>query len=196
MPHMGDMDPEAFRVEAHRVVDWLADYFARPERYPVLSRARPGEVRERAADPCPESGEPFGRIFTDFEQIIVPGLTHWHHPGFFAYFAISASGPGVLAEMLAAGLNVQAMLWRTSPAATELEEVALGWLRELMGLPHIVRRRHLRHGVDLHAARARRGARGGGAAASATHGLAGGRDPPAARLLLRAHALVHRQGGA
>ena len=135
MPHMGDMDPEAFRVEAHRVVDWLADYFARPERYPVLSRARPGEVRNALPDHAPESGEPFGHIFTDFEQIIVPGVTHWHHPGFFAYFATSASGPGVLAEMLAAGLNVQAMLWRTSPAATELEEVALGWLRELIGLP-------------------------------------------------------------
>jgi aromatic-L-amino-acid/L-tryptophan decarboxylase len=135
MPHMGDMDPEAFRVEAHRVVDWLADYFARPERYPVLSRARPGEVRNALPDHAPESGEPFGRIFTDFEQIIVPGVTHWHHPGFFAYFGTSASGPGVLAEMLTAGLNVQAMLWRTSPAATELEEVALGWLRELIGLP-------------------------------------------------------------
>jgi aromatic-L-amino-acid/L-tryptophan decarboxylase len=135
MPHTGDMNPEAFRREAHRVVDWLADYFANPERYPVLSRAQPGDVRNALPGHAPESGEPFERIFTDFEQIIVPGLTHWHHPGFFAYFGTSASGPGVLAEMLAAGLNVQAMLWRTSPAATELEEVALGWLRDLIGLP-------------------------------------------------------------
>ena len=115
---------QAFRLEAHRVVDWLADYFANPERTPVLSRARPGEVRNALPGHAPEAGEPFRRIFADFEQIIVPGLTHWHHPGFFAYFGTSASGPGVLAEMLAAGLNVQAMLWRTSPAATELEEVA------------------------------------------------------------------------
>ena len=135
MTQTGDMDPEAFRREAHRVVDWLADYFAHPERYPVLSRARPGEVRDALPARAPESGEPFDRIFADFEQIVVPGLTHWNHPGFFAYFAITASGPGVLAEMLSAGLNVQAMLWRTSPAATELEEVALGWLRELIGLP-------------------------------------------------------------
>jgi aromatic-L-amino-acid/L-tryptophan decarboxylase len=135
MPFAGDMDPEAFRVEAHRVVDWLADYFANPERYPVLSRAKPGEVRNALPGHAPASGEPFDRILTDFEQVIVPGITHWHHPGFFAYFGTSASGPGVLAEMLAAGLNVQAMLWRTSPAATELEEVALGWLRELIGLP-------------------------------------------------------------
>ena len=131
----GDMDPEAFRREAHRVVDWLADYLAHPEQYPVLSRVRPGEVRDALPGHAPETGEPFDRIFADFEGIVVPGLTHWNHPGFFAYFAITASGPGVLAEMLSAGLNVQAMLWRTSPAATELEEVALGWLRELMGLP-------------------------------------------------------------
>jgi aromatic-L-amino-acid/L-tryptophan decarboxylase len=135
MASAGDMDPEAFRREAHRVVDWLADYLAHPEQYPVLSRVRPGEVREALPAHAPESGEPFDRIFADFEEIVVPGLTHWNHPGFFAYFAITASGPGVLAEMLSAGLNVQAMLWRTSPAATELEEVALGWLRELMRLP-------------------------------------------------------------
>jgi aromatic-L-amino-acid decarboxylase len=129
------MDPAEFRREAHRVVDWLADYLEHPERYPVLSRVAPGEIRSRLPAHPPEQGEPFDRIFEDFEQVVVPGLTHWNHPGFFAYFAITASGPGVLAEMLAAGLNVQAMLWRTSPSATELEEVALGWLRELIGLP-------------------------------------------------------------
>ena len=132
---LGDMDPEAFRREGHRIVDWLADYLAAPDRYPVLSRAAPGEVTAALPSHAPEHGEPFDQIFADFERVIVPGLTHWNHPGFFAYFAISGSGPGILAEMLSAGLNVQAMLWRTSPAATELEEVALGWLRELMGLP-------------------------------------------------------------
>jgi aromatic-L-amino-acid/L-tryptophan decarboxylase len=135
MAYTGDMDPESFRREAHRVADWLAEYFAHPEQYPVLSRARPGEVRDALPGHAPETGEPFEHIFTDFEEIVVPGVTHWNHPGFFAYFSITASGPGVLAEMLSAGLNVQAMLWRTSPAATELEEVALGWLRDLMGLP-------------------------------------------------------------
>jgi aromatic-L-amino-acid decarboxylase len=135
MAHAGDMDPEAFRREAHRVVDWIADYLARPERYPVLARVEPGDVRGSLPAHAPEQGETFDRIFADFERVIVPGLTHWNHPGFFAYFATTASGPGILAEMLSAGLNVQAMLWRTSPAATELEEVALGWLRELIGLP-------------------------------------------------------------
>jgi aromatic-L-amino-acid decarboxylase len=129
------MDPGEFRREAHRVVDWIADYLEHPERHPVLARVAPGEIRSRLPAHPPEGGEPFDRIFDDFEQVIVPGLTHWNHPGFFAYFAITASGPGVLAEMLSAGLNVQAMLWRTSPSATELEEVALGWLRELLGLP-------------------------------------------------------------
>ena len=131
----GDMDPEAFRREAHRIADWIADYFAAPERYPVLSRVRPGDIRDALPGAAPEQGEPFDRIFGDFERILLPGITHWNHPGFFAYFAISGSAPGVLAEFLSAALNVQAMLWRTSPAATELEEVTLGWLRRLIGLP-------------------------------------------------------------
>lgn len=135
-PPRGDMDPEAFRREGHRIVDWLADYFAHPERFPVLSQAQPGDLVRALPARAPQAGEPFDAIIRDFSEQIVPGITHWNHPGFFAYFAISGSAPGVLAEMLSAGLNVQAMLWRTSPAATELEEIALGWLRELMHLPH------------------------------------------------------------
>ncbi|HEU4927790.1 MAG TPA: pyridoxal-dependent decarboxylase [Vicinamibacterales bacterium] len=130
-----DMDPEAFRKEAHRIADWIADYFAAPDRYPVLSRVRPGEIRSALPSSAPEHGESFDAILSDFERVIIPGITHWNHPGFFAYFAISGSGPGVLAEFLSAALNVQAMLWRTSPAATELEEVTLAWLRQLIGLP-------------------------------------------------------------
>lgn len=130
-----DMDPEAFRKEAHRIADWIADYFAAPERYPVLSRVRPGDIRRALPPSAPEYGESFDAIFSDFERIVLPGITHWNHPGFFAYFAISGSAPGVLAEFLSAALNVQAMLWRTSPAATELEEVSLAWLRQLIGLP-------------------------------------------------------------
>src|SRR6188474_2591244 len=87
MSRIGDMDPEAFRREAHRVVDWLADYLAHPDTYPVLSRVQPGDVRDALPTRAPESGEPFDLIFADFEHIIVPGLTHWNHPGFFAYFA-------------------------------------------------------------------------------------------------------------
>jgi aromatic-L-amino-acid decarboxylase len=132
---LGDMDPEAFRREARRLADWIADYLADPGRYPVLSRVRPDEIRSALPSTAPESGEPFDAILQDFERILLPGITHWNHPGFFAYFAISASGPGILGEFLSAALNVQAMLWRTSPAATELEDVALGWLRKLIGLP-------------------------------------------------------------
>ena len=124
-----------FRRQAHRVADWIADYLENPERFPVLSRARPGEIRGALPASAPERGENFDAIFADFERIILPGLTHWNHPGFFAYFAITSSAPGILAEFLSAALNQQAMLWRTSPAATELEEVALNWLRQLIGLP-------------------------------------------------------------
>jgi aromatic-L-amino-acid decarboxylase len=134
-PTFGDMDPEEFRREAHRVADWIADYLAGSGRYPVLSRVRPGEIAAALPAQAPADGESFDAVFADFERVLMPGITHWNHPGFFAYFAITGSAPGILAEFLSAGLNVQAMLWRTSPAATELEEVALGWLRKLLGLP-------------------------------------------------------------
>jgi aromatic-L-amino-acid/L-tryptophan decarboxylase len=129
------VDPSEFRKHGHTLVDWIADYLANNERYPVLPRVAPGQVRASLPPAAPERGESFEQIFADFERVIVPALTHWNHPGFFAYFAITASEPGILAEFLAAALNQQAMLWRTSPAATELEEVALAWLRQLMGLP-------------------------------------------------------------
>jgi aromatic-L-amino-acid decarboxylase len=131
----GDMDPDDFRRDAHRLVDWIADYLAHSERYPVLSRVRPGQIASALPRDAPADGESFDTIFADFERILLPGITHWNHPGFFAYFAITGSAPGVLAEMLSAALNVQAMLWRTSPAATELEDVTLAWLRKLLGLP-------------------------------------------------------------
>jgi aromatic-L-amino-acid decarboxylase len=132
---LGDMDAEAFRRHGHALVDWIAGYLNDTERYPILSRNAPGAVRDALPPAPPEKGVPFDAIFRDFERVILPGITHWNHPGFFAYFAISGGAAGVLAEFLSAALNVQAMLWRTSPAATELEEVTLGWLRQLLGLP-------------------------------------------------------------
>ena len=131
----GDMDPQDFRREAHRLVDWVADYFSSVELYPVLSRVQPGDIQAALPPEPPERGESFDQILSDFERVLLPGVTHWNHPGFFAYFAITGSGPGVLADLLSSALNVQAMLWRTSPAATELEEVSLAWLRQLLGLP-------------------------------------------------------------
>jgi len=131
----GDMDPEAFRREAHRVSDWIADYLADSRRYPVLSQIAPGDIVRVLPESAPLAGESFDAIFADFERIIMPGITHWNHPGFFAYFSITGSAPGILAEFLSAALNVQAMLWRTSPAATELEQVTLAWLRKLVHLP-------------------------------------------------------------
>ena len=129
------MDAADFRRHGHVLVDWIATYLSETERYPVLSRVEPGAIRDALPHEPPADGTSFDEIFADFERVLLPGITHWNHPGFFAYFAISGSAAGVLAEFLTAALNIQAMLWRTSPTATELEEVALGWLRQLLGLP-------------------------------------------------------------
>jgi aromatic-L-amino-acid/L-tryptophan decarboxylase len=129
------MDGETFRRHGHELVDWIAKYLEHPEQYPVLARVKPGDVTSALPLHAPENPESFDAIMADFERVLVPGLTHWNHPGFLAYFATTATPPGVLAEFLSAALNQQAMVWRTSPAATELEAVALGWLRRLIGLP-------------------------------------------------------------
>ena len=131
------MDAATFRRNGHQLVDWIAEYLEHSDKYPVLARVKPGEIAAALPAAAPEDGEPFEAIMADFERVLVPGLTHWNHPGFFAYFAITGSAPGVLAEFLSAALNQQAMLWRTSPAATELESVTLGWLRQLIGLPEV-----------------------------------------------------------
>jgi aromatic-L-amino-acid/L-tryptophan decarboxylase len=135
VPEQGDIPGEDFRRAGHDLIDWIADYFEHPELYPVLSRSRPGEISRALPASPPDAPEPLQRIIDDFEHTILPGVTHWNHPGFFAYFAVTGSAPGVLGELLAAALNVNAMLWRTSPAATELEEVTLDWLRRLLALP-------------------------------------------------------------
>ena len=129
------MKSDDFRRHGHALVDWIAEYLEHSDKYPVLARVKPGEIASALPTEAPETPEPFERVMADFERVLVPGLTHWNHPGFFAYFAITGSAPGVLADFLSAALNQQAMLWRTSPAATELESVTLGWLRQLIGLP-------------------------------------------------------------
>jgi len=129
------IETDEFRAALERASEWVAGYLEDPGRYPVLAQVRPGEVRSRLPLSAPEEGEPLGAILDDFERIVMPGITHWNHPRFFAYFGISSSAPGILAELLIATLNVNAMLWRTSPAATEVEEVATDWLRQAIGLP-------------------------------------------------------------
>ncbi len=136
---LGDMDPEVFRRHGHQLVDWLAEYLADPERYPVLSRVAPGAIKHELPSSPPAEPEEMSQILADFERTIMPGITHWNHPAFFAYFSITGSGPGILGELLAAGLNVNGMLWKTSPAATELEELTLDWLRQMLGLPAALR---------------------------------------------------------
>lgn len=129
-----DMSRQEFEQAAGRLVAWVADYLQNSQKYPVLHRTQPGAILEALGPDCPEEGTPMQRLLDEFEQTLVPGLTHWNHPRFFAYFSISASAPGVLADFLAAALNQQAMLWRTSPASTETEQATLNWLRQLMGL--------------------------------------------------------------
>jgi len=128
-------DVERFRHEARAVVDWIADYWQSVGEHPVQSRVEPGWVRSQLPLHAPEHPEALEAVLADIDRVIMPGLTHWQHPGFFAYFPASASGPSILGELLSAGLGVQGMLWSTSPACTELETHVLDWLRELLGLP-------------------------------------------------------------
>jgi aromatic-L-amino-acid decarboxylase len=132
---VGDMDTTTFRAAAHRVVDLMADYLAGIEAHPVLPPIAPGHVREQLPAGPPEAPEPLASILADYQAIIEPNMTNWQHPGFLAYFPSTASAPGILAEMLVATLVGNAMLWRTSPAATELEQVTVAWLRDGLGLP-------------------------------------------------------------
>jgi aromatic-L-amino-acid decarboxylase len=129
------MDPEAFRAAAHHVVDLMADYIDTVERRPVFPSIRPGSVASRLPAAPPDDPEPLDAILDDYLAVIEPNATHWQHPGFFAYFASTASGPGILGEMLVAALGQNPMLWRTSPSGTELEQVVVDWLRQALGLP-------------------------------------------------------------
>jgi aromatic-L-amino-acid decarboxylase len=129
------MTPEDFRRHGHEVVNWIADYYARIESFPVLARVEPGQIRASLPEHPPAKGEGFDAILGDVEKLILPGVTHWQSPNFFAYFPCNASGPGILGDLLSSGLGVQGMLWATSPACTELETLVLDWLVEMLDLP-------------------------------------------------------------
>lgn len=133
-PHM---TPSQFREYGRMVVDWIADYYENIEQYPVLSQVQPGEIRAGLPAAPPEQGEPFPDILADVEKLILPGITHWQSPNFFAFFPANASFPAILGDLLSSGLGVQGMLWATSPACTELEMHVLDWLVDMLGLPEI-----------------------------------------------------------
>ena len=129
------MTPDEFRLYGRQVVDWIADYWERVESLPVGAQVKPGEISASLPARAPEVGEPFPAVLADLDSVLLPGVTHWQHPGFFAYFPANASGPAVLGDLLSSGLGVQGMLWATSPAATELETVVMDWLAGLLDLP-------------------------------------------------------------
>lgn len=129
------MTAEEFRRHGHALIDWLADYYDNVEQYPVLSQVEPGSVRAQLPDVAPEQPEPFENVLADLDTIVMPGVTHWQNPSWFAYFPANVSPPSVLAELASAGLGVQGMLWSTSPACTEIETQIMDWIVDLMGLP-------------------------------------------------------------
>lgn len=129
------MTPEELRRQGHAVVDWIADYYSRVEELPVLSQAKPGELRGLLPPGAPTHGEPFEQVLAEIDRLILPGITHWQSPNFFGYFPANTSGPAILGDLLSAGLGVQGMLWSTSPACTELETHMLDWIAQMLGLP-------------------------------------------------------------
>lgn len=129
------MDKEKFRKYGYELIDWVADYLENVEKYPVKSTVRPGDIKSKLPPSPPVQPEEMERILEDFNKIILPGITHWQHPGWFAYFPANNSPASILGELLSAGLGTQGMVWQTSPAATELEEVVMDWLRQMIGLP-------------------------------------------------------------
>jgi aromatic-L-amino-acid decarboxylase len=172
-PVTGDMPVAEFRREAHRAVEWVADFLERLEQLPVTSAAQPGDVLAALPAAAPEHGESIGAVLADLDRVILPGMTHWGHPGFHAYFCSSSSGPGILGELIAAALNPNCMTWRACPAGTELEQATLVWLRDLLGLPAAL------HGVMFD-----------GASTSSFHALAAARE--AAGLDIRERGMAGR----
>jgi aromatic-L-amino-acid decarboxylase len=132
---LSDMPAEDFRKYGYQLIDWITEYLKKPEKYPVLSNIQPGEVRNQIQNNPPQKPEQFSDVLNDVDKIIMPGMTHWNHPNFMAYFNSTASAPGILAELLSSALNVNGMLWKSSPASTELEQAMLGWFRQMLGFP-------------------------------------------------------------
>lgn len=141
------MSPEEFRKEGKKIIDWIADYYANIENYPVLSQVKPGEIISKLPASAPQSGETIDSMIRDLDEKIMPGITHWQSPNFYAYFSANASFPSILGDLLSSGLGVQGMIWATSPAATELETRILDWLAEAMGMPESFKSTSLGGGV-------------------------------------------------
>src|SRR6267143_2040941 len=135
VPALGDIPPDVFRRHLHEMADWIADYREKIEERPIAPNAKPGAVLAQLEVAPPETGTSLEEIFADVERVIVPGVAHWAHPQFMSYFGCTTTSPVILAEMITAALNVNAMTWRTSPAATELESLVLDWLRQWLALP-------------------------------------------------------------
>ncbi len=129
------MDSKEFRKAAHELVDWMADYMDNVSKYPVKPNIKPGDIKIQLPSNAPIKAEKFANVFEDFNKIIMPGITHWQHPQFFAYFPSGGSPPSILGEMLSSTLSAQCMIWLTSPSAEELEERMMEWLRDMLGLP-------------------------------------------------------------
>ena len=134
MPNLADFPPEEFARHAHRLADWIATYLRDVDQYDVLATTPPDAIRAQLPKSPPAAPESLDDIIADLDRVVLPGATHWNHPGFLAYFANTASVPGILGEMITAALNLNGMLWRTSPVATELEQVVTDWLRQLFGM--------------------------------------------------------------
>ena len=132
---LSDMPPEDFRKYGYQLIDWITEYLKDPERYPVLSNIQPGEVKNQIQNNPPQRPEKFSNVLSDIDKIIMPGMTHWNHPNFMAYFNSTASAPGILAELLSSALNINGMLWKSSPASTELEQAMIKWFRQMLGFP-------------------------------------------------------------
>lgn len=131
----GDMPVEEFKKYGHQLIDWIAEYLSEIEKYPVVPNINPGDIKKNLKDNPPLKGEDFNSILIDLDEIIVPGITHWNHPNFMAYFNSTSSSPGILAELLIAAFNMNGMIWKTSPVSTELEPVVLNWLRDMLSIP-------------------------------------------------------------
>src|SRR6476469_9789489 len=135
-PSLGDVPADVFRRQLHEVADWIADYREKIAHFRISPAAAPGSIRGALPASAPEAGESWEAIMQDFRQLILPGMVHWAHPQFAGYFGATTTAPGILAEMMAAAFNINAMTWRTSPAATELETLVLSWLQQWLGLPN------------------------------------------------------------